>query len=49
MARELKDITLREVSLVNKPANKKKFLFLKEEGRQGGVVVARYCGLPLLE
>ncbi len=33
MTRELKDIILREVSLVDKPANKKKFLFFKQEGK----------------
>ncbi len=34
MARELKDIELKEVSLVDKAANKKKFLFFKQEGKQ---------------
>ncbi len=33
MTRELKDIELHEVSLVDKPANKKKFLFFKQEGK----------------
>ncbi len=34
MARELKDIELSEVSLVDKAANKKKFLFFKQEGKK---------------
>ncbi|KKL20995.1 hypothetical protein LCGC14_2449880, partial [marine sediment metagenome] len=33
MARDLKDIELHEVSLVDKGANKKKFLFFKQEGK----------------
>ena len=33
MAIQLKDIELCEVSLVDKAANKKKFLFFKQEGK----------------